>query len=110
MCTTLTKQLFTCGHVATQRSESFNSVQKGGGSWCGDLQRMNHFQLATHLHVQFQQQQIEAQRELIVALQQGWEWGAKVHAMWLSSSTMLNTAGRKGTVVLQSDNTNHQAH
>lgn len=109
VCTTLTKEIFTCGHVASQRSEGFNAVQKGRGAWRGDLKRMNHFQLASHLHVQFQQQQIEAQRELIDALQKGWKWGAQVHKLWIYSSSMLNAAGRKGTVVLQTDEADHQA-
>ena len=69
---------------------------------------MNHFQLATHLYLLFQQQQLDAQLELIGALQKGWEWGAKVHELWKQSSSMLNGAGRKGRVVLTEDDRDHQ--
>ena len=53
-------QIFTCGHIASQRGESINSTIKENGAKKTELRKFNLFQFLDHLLTQFDRMQARA--------------------------------------------------
>ena len=82
VCTTFTKEFFTCSATSSQRSESVNSALKHRGLFKADLKKMNLFQMAKHLMTIARTQLCQEVSDLQEAITHNKAWGKFVNDLW----------------------------
>ena len=82
VCTTYTKEFFTCSATSSQRSESVNSALKHRGLFKADLKKMNLFQMAQHLVIIARTQFCKEVSDLQEAIAHNKAWGKFVNDLW----------------------------
>ena len=104
VCYTHTKEVFTCDHVSTQRSEGMFGVLKGPrGAWSNDLRRKNNMELADFLQLQFNGTRLLATQEITELVASGKRWSSWVATRLETSIRDCNTQRDVQSLDLHSD-------
>lgn len=109
VCRYYTKDVFTCGHNSSVRSESTNSQIKGGGEWKRLLRNATLIESVSQITSQIEANEEKALREIMSLVSQRKAWSTYVDKIWRANQALtsevsyqkkVNRYEREGATVL----------